>query len=426
MNFSLKILPYLLFFTSLILPLKPEFTTIPFILITIIWFINSKKNTIWEKENLKIILFTTSTFIIGLIGLINTNNFDEAFFELSRTLPIFLLPFILFTIKQTFTNKTLSIILGGFILGSLSKTIFILIVATIKYFETGSYVYFFYVQLSKETNSFSYYLILAYYIILFAFYKKNILSGIISQRLQNNIALFSLVLFSIVIILLQTKAIIVYFFIINIIFLILYFKQKEGKILIIMLIISTSFIFIFSNEMRFISFFKEEKVKVENKAAVLPGKSEQSPESTSLRYNSIITTIAIIKENFLFGVGTGDLTDEMSKKYNQFGFIYNLKEQTNPHNQYLRTFGKNGILGIVTLLAFFIFIFYTWQKNKSPLLLALNLIVLLNCMTNDLFDTGGGAPFIGLMLPLIFLWSQNNTKSIIDSEIELKNENVRI
>jgi hypothetical protein len=216
---------------------------------------------------------------------------------------------------------------------------------------------------------------------------------------------------------LQTKAVIVYFFIITILFLLLYFKKPQWKILLITLVICSAFMLKFSKEMRFMSFLKQETVKVENKAPALPSKSEQSLESTSLRYNSIITTIAIIKENFLFGVGTGDLTDEMSKKYSQFGFVYNLKEQTNPHNQYLRTFGKNGILGIAALLAFFIFNFYTWLKNKSPILLAFNLIVLFSSMTNDLFDTGGGAPFIGLMFPLIFLLSQKNTNSIIDSKI---------
>ena len=417
MNLSSKIVPYLLFITALILPLKPELTTIPFIIITIFWFFNIKKNTHWNKKNLTLIIFTTATFLIGLLGLINTANFNEAFFELSRTFPIFLLPFILFTLNQTYSKKTLAFILGGFIAGCFSKTIYILIIAVIKHFETGSFDYFFYNQLSKETNSFSYYLILAYYIILFVFYKKNILEGIVSQKVQDYILLFPLVLFAIVIILLQTKAVIVYFFIITILFLLLYLKKPQWKILLITLVICSAFMLKFSKEMRFMSFLKQETVKVENKAPALPSKSEQSLESTSLRYNSIITTIAIIKENFLFGVGTGDLTDEMSKKYSQFGFVYNLKEQTNPHNQYLRTFGKNGILGIAALLAFFIFNFYTWLKNKSPILLAFNLIVLFSSMTNDLFDTGGGAPFIGLMFPLIFLLSQKNTNSIIDSKI---------
>ena len=126
--------------------------------------------------------------------------------------------------------------------------------------------------------------------------------------------------------------------------------------------------------MRFISFFNDEKVKIEKPIEALPIKTEQKLESTSLRYNSLVTTIEIIKTHLITGVGTGDLTDEMTKKYKEFGYIYNYKEQTNPHNQYLRTFGKNGILGILSLLTFFIFNFISWFKTKSPLLLAFNLI----------------------------------------------------
>ncbi|MFZ4399445.1 MAG: O-antigen ligase family protein [Bacteroidales bacterium] len=419
MKLNISILSSLLFLAVFILPIKPEFTTIPFVLITIYWLISCfQHKTVFNKGNIKILLFTTSTFIVGVLGLINTNNFPAATFELSRTLPIFLLPFILFTFKQGFTNKQISFIISGFVLGSLIKTLFILLIAIIKFKNTGSFDYFFYTALLRETGSFSYYLVLAYYLILFVLYKKNVFLKKINLKVQTIILVFSLFLFSVVIILLQTKSVIIYFYLINVFFFILYIKRQEGRLLLYTLILCSVFMLKFSTEMRFIDFFKTEKTKVEQKHAVLPVKKEQSMESTSLRINSIKTTIAIIKENILLGVGTGDLTDEMTKKYEQLGYIYNLKEQTNPHNQYLRTFGKNGILGVLALIAFFIFNFYSWLKTKSSIMLAFNLTILLCCMTNDLFDTGGGAPFIGLLFPLIYLWSE--TFTMTDNETVLQ------
>lgn len=414
MNLNSSILTYLLFLATLTLGIKPELTTIPFILIVIFWFISFfKKEVFFNKENLTLLLFTSSTFIVGLLGLINTSNFSAASFELSRTLPIFLLPFILFTLKQTFSNKTISLMLSGFIIGCLLKTLFILSFAFIRYIDTGNAYYFFYTYLLRETGSFSYYLVLAYFLCLWVFNKKDIFGKYLNQKAQNFILIFSLLLFALVIILLQTKSVIIYFYLTNALFLIIYFKKSQSKLMFFTLVFCSLFIIVFGKEMRFISFFKEEKVMIEQKAPDLNAKAEQSLESTSLRKNSIITTLDIIKSHFLLGVGTGDLTDEMTIKYKEFGFIYNYQEQTNPHNQYLRTFGKNGILGILALLAFFAFNFLYWIKTKSPILLAFNLIILLSCMTNDLFDTGGGAPLIGLMLPLIYLWSKTDTESNI-------------
>lgn len=56
-------------------------------------------------------------------------------------------------------------------------------------------------------------------------------------------------------------------------------------------------------------------------------------------------SLSIIKDNLLFGVGTGDYQDMLEKSYDEIHFKSGMGLKLNNHNQYLTEFLKTGILG---------------------------------------------------------------------------------
>ena len=72
-------------------------------------------------------------------------------------------------------------------------------------------------------------------------------------------------------------------------------------------------------------------------------------------------SVFVIKKNLFFGVGTGDVKDELIKGYKYYNFQAGFQKQYNCHNQYLQFFVAFGIIG------FFVFIFSIWFVYLSSI-----------------------------------------------------------
>ena len=73
--------------------------------------------------------------------------------------------------------------------------------------------------------------------------------------------------------------------------------------------------------------------------------------SVGLRITFAINSLEIIKNNLIFGVGTGDLPSEYIK-VNQKN-TPNLPNTSNPHNMYILVLVQNGIIGLFSLMLIF-------------------------------------------------------------------------
>ena len=62
----------------------------------------------------------------------------------------------------------------------------------------------------------------------------------------------------------------------------------------------------------------------------------------------------IIKQNFLFGVGTGDVRDKLMEEYRRGDVIAVLKHYFNAHDQYVQTLIALGIFGLLLLVTMII------------------------------------------------------------------------
>ncbi len=104
----------------------------------------------------------------------------------------------------------------------------------------------------------------------------------------------------------------------------------------------------------------------------------------------------ILKQNLIFGVGTGDIQDELNKEYLKKGNIRLAEANTNAHNQYMEVILENGLIGLILFLSLFGMMFYIAISEKNLLYLMFLLIVFLSFMFETMLNRLAGVSFFAL------------------------------
>ena len=90
--------------------------------LAIAWLLNGPKKTQWQalKQN-KLAWITVSIFLIEVVGLLNTSNYDYAFSDLKNKLPLLLVPIFIAPVKFSDEeySSLLALFVGSTIVGSL-------------------------------------------------------------------------------------------------------------------------------------------------------------------------------------------------------------------------------------------------------------------------------------------------------------------
>jgi O-antigen ligase len=97
-----------------------------------------------------------------------------------------------------------------------------------------------------------------------------------------------------------------------------------------------------------------------------------------------LSSIEVIKENPLFGSGTGDVRLELNKKYKKYNLTTLLEKQLNAHNQYFETTIELGLPGFTLLFLLLLIPLIRSIKEKNVLLLFFVIIT----SYNFLFESG--------------------------------------
>lgn len=101
--------------------------------------------------------------------------------------------------------------------------------------------------------------------------------------------------------------------------------------------------------------------------------------SANLRLYKWESTFRIIKKNWVTGVGTGDLRDELVKEYKKDNCENCFINRYNPHNQYLDSFATVGVAGFILFISLLAYLFYTGFKSRN--LLFVNFLILFSAFS---------------------------------------------
>jgi O-antigen ligase len=104
----------------------------------------------------------------------------------------------------------------------------------------------------------------------------------------------------------------------------------------------------------------------------------------------------IIKENFWVGVGSGDVSDVLMRKYKEYKLETLVKNNYNTHNQYLGTFAAMGLAGFVIMMVWLFYpLFHKRNYTKEGFLISIFIgIVSINFLFESALNTIAGVIFV--------------------------------
>jgi len=126
-----------------------------------------------------------------------------------------------------------------------------------------------------------------------------------------------------------------------------------------------------------------------------------SGHSLLQRFEHWKASVHILKTNWLFGVGTGDVQQAFDRAYITLKTDLNESQQNRAHNQFLTFWVSFGVIGFLLLLLL------SWQmltnsiKNRNVLGLCFALIAIASFIPEDTLETQQGVTFIAFFLGLL-------------------------
>jgi len=125
-------------------------------------------------------------------------------------------------------------------------------------------------------------------------------------------------------------------------------------------------------------------------------KSVSNEQNIDPRFQIWKSSLKIAKNNFLFGVGIGDVRRELAKEYLKLGEYQMAKDRYNAHNQFLEVQLEGGIIGLLLLILIFIEMSYIAFSDRNILLGIFIMIVFMFFLFETVLYRLAGVSFFSL------------------------------
>ena len=134
---------------------------------------------------------------------------------------------------------------------------------------------------------------------------------------------------------------------------------------------------------------------------------ETNGHSLTMRFEFWKTALCIIKQNILFGVGTGDVENAFKNQYQKENTCLQKQWQLRSHNQYLETTVALGLIGLLLFIIRLLAPFFSGKK-VSVLFILFILIEVLSFINEDTLETQAGVTFCIFFTQLFFHNDEHN------------------
>jgi len=401
----------------------------------ILWLISStallvfqEKKSIHFKFDLGLV-YSIALYLIFVIGVFYSQNISSAIFDIQIKLSLLLLPLVIYLLRD-FYKKYYNFILLVFVFANVVAGLFCIGTAIFHSasFYNGSLLfnsnvpgvysdvntdapsYFSYTNLSlfRHPSYYSMYLILCVFIIIYFFNN----SYYFLKNKKSNYLLYGIMLvFTVILVyLLKSKTAYATLILLSILYFIIYAIIKKKKIIsavIVCLIILLSIIGYKHNS----RFYYVNSI-INNRHIMVDAIQKKDFQFIIDRFGIDripiwILSTEIIKEHFIFGVGSGDVKDNLISKYKKYN-LHSLEENKyNTHNQYLETFIAVGIVGFVIFMAWLLYpLFLRKNYNRTRfLILIFSVIIVMNFLFEAVLNTIAGVIFVAFFYSFLLFVS---------------------
>lgn len=126
-----------------------------------------------------------------------------------------------------------------------------------------------------------------------------------------------------------------------------------------------------------------------------------------VRYTIWISAINVIKENPFTGVGTGDASSELKKKFLSLGYKNGYYEDMNAHNQFIEIMLENGAIGLTIFIILLGYMTFLAIKDQNILLGLFVLMMIIFFMFETVLNRVAGVTFFPLFAFLLYYYKSS-------------------
>ena len=383
-----KVNSYLLLVISFLFPIYQKI--IPILLFT--WFITSlfliEYKTYFSSVKNKIgVLVMTLFFVIHLFSLFYSNNLKSGFFDIEVKLTFLLLPLVMPFISNKSEFKFKSILLSFIAGNSIASLICLGHSFFLLFAYNASFQYFTYTDLSILMAHPTYFAIYICFSIASAVYllkKKEITNSKLKISLYITIPFLFMMVY-----LLSSKAGLIALLLLMIVWAIPFIKKNLYSKIIATVIFFLITVVILKNDRFSVLPATIKEIFSSNKKT----QAVDVNESTNERIVIWRSSIHIIKENLFFGVGTGDVKDELINNYKKINFRLGVERKFNAHNQFIETTIGLGLIGLISLLLIFLTLTKLGIQESDILKIGFVVILFINLLFESVLNTQAGVLF---------------------------------
>ena len=351
------------------------------------------------KDRTRFILFSFSfLYIFYLLGLIYTNNFSYARFDLEIKLAILLFPLVFATASdparfQPDAGKIIRSFAAGCIV--ISLVLFGRAVYNANFDDLSDAFYY---------SNLSWYFHPSYLAMYMTFVISNILCHMLIRKsvtglLKISLHIFLLLYFTVFIILLSSKAgLVALIAVILFYFLLMMIRYQKFVKAITFLVVSLLVIFIGLNLFPFMT----GRLIQAGKDLHVADSAQVSGKSTADRMGIWNSSLKLIRLHPFLGVGTGDVKDELLDEYRKDNVLPALEQKLNAHNQYLQTFVTLGFAGFLVLVLILMIPAGIAIRNENYLYFGFLLIFGLNMLFESMLEIQQGVIFYAFFNVVLF------------------------
>jgi O-antigen ligase len=130
--------------------------------------------------------------------------------------------------------------------------------------------------------------------------------------------------------------------------------------------------------------------------------ADDQESSFGVRLSMWKSSKTLVFDHFFFGVGTGDVNDELQKQFASDGIKRAVRDNLNLHNQFLQTQVAVGVFGSLSLVV--MLVLPLWPSiRRGRFFYPLFFVVLgINFLTESVLKTQAGVVFYAVMNSVIF------------------------
>lgn len=387
-----KLIFYLVLIVFISFPISYAINNISMVGLLVVFFMDKKENIKSKLKGVlkdKLVKFYVLFFCMQLLGLFYTENLEFGLTRVEKYLPFLFLPAVLSQEKfnKEKFNKLMNIVKYGI---TIIFLYYLFVHTIIDGRELNTFVHF---TLNVKMKISQFYLA---FIIMIPF-----LQSMYQVKNNNNKYInFLILLISIFLLVILGNVTTLLFLTLYFFYLLLkktkitYKKFATGIFLVVFLGVLMYQIPMVNNKFQLLyktTDFNLKTIKTKNKFTHTKNTFEH-------RVLINIYAFQLIKENFPFGVGTGDFFQELVNKYKINNFKVGFEDRLNNHNQYLEEFLKTGIFGGFAFIYLLFILFKSSIKNKD-FALPVTLFFMLVCMVESLLFRQHGVLIFSFFIP---------------------------